>query len=342
MEDPFDDEFDFLVGEFAWIMFFFEEGPTANVLEDGGATGVGVVDRALEDLVADVTIFEDVPVVESALVLCGDSCRLEGRVVEAMVDDGVLEAENDADPLSEVRTVAKSFSVLCDRLCDFTDLAVDSEVDNDPISEDFVELARLAVSVDALLDDAVMISDAVLEIACVAVDVALRFVETAEILVGIEVVLVGIEVVLDDTIDVTSMEADAFSPSVEVVDGTVDDEFVLEDAEGVGSVGIRVIPRRDRTSKTTLSPREGELACGTDASKWDTEEELSAHRRSNLRFGVRDAEVSDAFAEIDGVAGGAGPLVVLGDGLRPGTLTGKHFDGKGLEEDHNGVDQGTS
>ena len=42
MEDPFDDEFDFLVGEGEWIMFFFEEGATANVLEDGGATGVAV------------------------------------------------------------------------------------------------------------------------------------------------------------------------------------------------------------------------------------------------------------------------------------------------------------
>ena len=263
-------------------------------------------------------------------------------MVEAMVDDDVLEAENDADPITEVWTVAKSISVLSDRLCDVTDLVVAGEVDNDPISKAFVDLARLAVSVDAILDGAVMISDAVLEIACAAVDVALRFVETAEILVGIEVVLVGIEVVLDDTIDVTSVEANAFSPSVKVVDGALNDEFVLEDAEGVGSVGIRVIPSRDRTSKTILSPREGELACGKDASKLDTEEELSAHRRSNLKFGVRDVKASDAFAETDGVAGGAGPLVVLEDGLRPGTLTGKHFDGKGLEEDHNGVDQGTS
>lgn len=35
-----------------------------------------------------------------------------------------------------------------------------------------------------------------------------------------------------------------------------------------------------------------------------------------------------------------GPLVIFGDCSRTGTLTGKHFDGSGLEEDHNGVDQG--
>ena len=49
-----------------------------------------------------------------------------------------------------------------------------------------------------------------------------------------------------------------------------------------------------------------------------------------------------SFAEIDGVVGFATRLVALDDGSRPGILTGKHFDGKGLEEDHSGVDQGTS
>ena len=149
-------------------------------------------------------------------------------------------------------------------------------VDDDGLSE-FSEIRDEAV--DAMLDGAVFFSDAVLELAYVDVDFAVRFVEMAESLVVIDAVLGG-------TLDVASLELDAFSPPDEVADGTVDNEFVLEDDEGVGSVDIRVIPSRDSTSKTILSAREGELACGTDASKWDTEEELSAHRRSNLRLGV--------------------------------------------------------
>ena len=88
-----------------------------------------------------------------------------------------------------------------------------------------------------------------------------------------------------------------------MADGIIDDDCVLEDVEDVGSDGIRVIPRRDRASKITLSPREGELACGTDASKGDNEEELSALRRSNLNFGVGVAEIVDEFAQTADVAG---------------------------------------
>ena len=51
-----------------------------------------------------------------------------------------------------------------------------------------------------------------------------------------------------------------------MTDGTTDDDIVLEDTEDVGNVGIRVIPRWDKTSKTTPSAREGELPCGTEAN----------------------------------------------------------------------------
>lgn len=127
---------------------------------------------------------------------------------------------------------------------------------------------------------------------------------------------------------------------MEVVDGTMDDDCVLENVVGVGGAGIRVIPRYDRASNIISSPRDGEIVCGRDASRGDTEEELSAHRRSNLRCGVGVADALDEDAEIEKFAGRAGLLVIFGDCWRPGTLTGKHFDGKGLEEDHNGVDQG--
>lgn len=120
----------------------------------------------------------------------------------------------------------------------------------------------------------------------------------------------------------------------------MNDDCVLEDITGVGRVGIRVIPRYDRASNINFSPRDGELACGTDASKGDNEEALSAHRRSNLRCGVGVADTLYEDAETDTFAGRAGPLVIPGNCSRPGTLTGKHFDGKGLDEDHNGVDQG--
>ncbi len=49
-----------------------------------------------------------------------------------------------------------------------------------------------------------------------------------------------------------------------------------------------------------------------------------------------------SFAEIDGVVGFENRLLALDGGSRPGILTGKHFDGRGLEEDHSGVDQGKS
>ena len=49
-----------------------------------------------------------------------------------------------------------------------------------------------------------------------------------------------------------------------------------------------------------------------------------------------------SFAGIDGVVGFENRLLALDGGSRPGILTGKHFDGRGLEEDHSGVDQGKS
>lgn len=67
---------------------------------------------------------------------------------------------------------------------------------------------------------------------------------------------------------------------------------------------------------------------------------MSAHRRSNLRCGVGVSDTLDKDAEVDRFAGRAGPLVIFCECSRTGTLTGKHFDGNGLEEDHNGVDQG--
>ena len=98
-----------------------------------------------------------------------------------------------------------------------------------------------------MLDCPVLISDAVLELAYVDVGFAVRFVEMAES-------LVVIDSVLEDTIDEASVEVDAFPLSVEVVHGTNAVKFVLVDVEGVGSVGIRVIPSRDRTSKMIFSP----------------------------------------------------------------------------------------
>lgn len=69
---------------------------------------------------------------------------------------------------------------------------------------------------------------------------------------------------------------------------------------------------------------------------------MCAPRRPSLKFGVGDAKIRDKFPETDVVADTESSLVVLGDDPRPGILTGKHVDGRGFEEDHNGVDQGAS
>ena len=117
----------------------------------------------------------------------------------------------------------------------------------------------------------------------------------------------------------------------EVVESRVEDNSVAEGIGGDSTVGNDV-------SSEPFEVREEEKPVG----RADREEELCAPRRPSLKFGVGDAKIRDIFPETDVVADTESTLVVLGDDPRPGILTGKHVDGRGFEEDHNGVDQGAS
>ena len=168
----------------------------------------------------------------------------------------------------------------------------------------------------------------------VDVDVVSRSFETVEDTVMTVLVFEAIK-------DVTVVDFDVVPRPVEVIVDLVDDDSVLEDVKDVVGGGIRATARRDKTSEMSLSSGEDQLlgALDLDGVPDDRPKASSAHRRPSLRFGVGDAKVWDKFVETDGVADIVG---ALDDDSRPGTLTGKHFDGRGFEEDHNGVDQGAS
>lgn len=117
----------------------------------------------------------------------------------------------------------------------------------------------------------------------------------------------------------------------EVVESRVEDNSVAEEIGGDSTVGNDVFSE-------PFEVREEEKP----VDRADREEELCAPRRPSLKFGVGDAKIRDKFPETDVVADTESSLVVLGDDPRPGILTGKHVDGRGFEEDHNGVDQGAS
>ena len=147
--------------------------------------------------------------------------------------------------------------------------------------------------------------------------------------------------------DATVVDFEVVPRSVEVIVVFMDDDSVLEDVKDVVAVGNRASSRRDKTSKMSLPSGEDKLLSGAylDVVRADGTESWKAsraHRGPTLRFGVGVGKIPDAFAETYGVADTEGTLVVLDDESRPGMLTGKHFGGKGFEEDHNGVDQGAS
>ena len=168
----------------------------------------------------------------------------------------------------------------------------------------------------------------------VDVDVVSRSFETVEDTVMNVLVFEGIE-------DVTVVDFDVVPRPVDVIVVLVNDDSVLEDVKDVVGGDIRSSARRDKTSEMSLSSGEDQLLGALDLGGVldDRRKASSVHRRPSLRFGVGDAKVWDKFVETDGVADIEGAL----DGeTRPGMLTGKHFDGRGFEEDHNGVDQGAS
>ena len=218
----------------------------------------------------------------------------------------------------------------------FEDVEKVAVVEVDPVSEtvEIVEIVEdvKVVDLDAVprcdetvdstvVDEVWTFDDAEADVADFDIDVALVCDETVE-------VLVEDDSELGDVLDVVSVEGGDVGLLVIVTDGTIDDDSVLEDIEGVGRDGIRVIPSSDKTLKAIFSPRDGVLACGIAASKCENSEELNAHRRPSLSPGAVDAASLEEFVETNGVAVCRDPLVVLGDGFKPGMLTGKHFDGR--------------
>ena len=171
------------------------EGATGVNVGFGGVEAAWLVVIGGGDDVGDDVILVD--------VVCG---RENEALGEDIGDDGTVVDEVFSELLEVYQDKVDGTSTLED------------EEDVETVVVEVVLMSDEAV--EPMIDGAVLISDAVLEVACVDIDVALRLVETLD-------VLVDIDVVFDETRDVTSVEADSPSQSVEVMDGNVDVKLVL-------------------------------------------------------------------------------------------------------------------
>ena len=123
-------------------------GTARSVALGEGATGVGVGFGGIEVAWLVVTDLGDVV----ALV----SVKLPLSVLReelCVLDEGVLEAENDADPVSEVRRAPDSVSELCERLLTLKDCLLETGVKVEAIFEDWVDSAEVTVDVAWELDN---------------------------------------------------------------------------------------------------------------------------------------------------------------------------------------------